>query len=494
MMGASSLAVPLWWAARLWLAVRTTRATGPSIAVMATVLALLAYPGDVQAQSPASEAVSAADLEALFSGRHGSDDALDPVARLLPLLESGEVTLERDELFGYLPAVLEALDVPVSSQSLVFSRTSLQVDMIAPWAPRAIYFNDDIYVGYTVDGLVLELAAVDPDGGSVFYTLDQYEDEEVALRRDDLTCKGCHATGITGGVPGVMMRSFLTDRMGNTVTPIEERPVDDRTPMAKRFGGWYVTGFHSLPHAGNTRADELTHEIDQPYQYLESFDVTAGGNRPSLEGSFDPSFYLTEGSDIVALMVLAHQTRVHNLITIAAEAATDALREEELLRLTRGPDSATELSETTLNRIDYAVQALVRAMLFYRAEDIGQVEGTGSFAADFEARGPEDSSGRSLRDFSLDGRLFEHPMSFLIYSEAWDALPDLVKHTGYRQIHAILTGDDDPDFPLLDQATRDGVLEILLETKPDFAAFVEAQAGGSPAGAFPAGYAQGSSP
>ena len=433
---------------------------------------------------------SRSGLSSLRSARHADpaddrEDAIDPVAELLMRLESGTAVLERDPAFGFLPAVLEELDIPLSSQSLVFSRTSLQVDMIAPWAPRALYFNDDVYVGYTVDGLVLELAGVDPDGGSVFYTIDQYADDAVELRRDELTCKGCHSTGVTGGVSGVMMRSFLTDRMGNAVTPIDERPTDDRTPMAQRFGGWYVTGTHSLPHAGNTRAEEMVHEIDQPTRFLDGFDVHAGGNLGSLDGHFEASFYMTTSSDIVALLVLAHQTRVHNLITIAAEEAEGAFAEHELSRLAaaarnEGVDAAPEaqtgeITGAAADRLGYAVRSLVRGMLFYRAEPIGRVEGTSTFAADFAARGPWDSQGRSLRDFSLDGRLFEHPLSFLVYSDAWNALPSAVKDRAYALMHEILTGDDDPDFPLLDENIRAAVLEILLETKPDFAAFLDAR-------------------
>lgn len=158
------------------------------------------------------------------------------------------------------------------------------------------------------------------------------------------------------------------------------------------------------------------------------------------------------------------------------EAAEKALREQQLARLTTGAQSGgSELAPATGGMLDYAAQSLVRGMLFYRAEPIGRVEGTSRFAADFETRGPRDSKGRSLRDFSLDGALFEHPMSFLIYSDAFDALPSLVKERAYAQIHEILTGDDDPAFPLLDEVRRRAVLEILLETKPDFAAFVEAQ-------------------
>lgn len=442
--------------------------------LIGTIVAAI-IPAAVGAQAPIHQERPA--FQSHRSAGHETGDQVDPAAALLARLESGETKLVRDPVYGYLPALLEQLDIPVSSQSLVFSRTSLQVDMIAPWAPRAIYFNDDVYVGYTVDGLVLEVAAVDPDGGSVFYTLDQYEEDAVELRADDLTCKGCHATGVTGGVPGVMMRSFLTDRMGNTVAPIDERPTDDRTPMEKRFGGWYVTGTHSRPHAGNTRSEEITHEIDQPYRYVEAFDATAGGNVLELDGWFDESFYLTGGSDIVALLVLAHQTRVHNLITIAAEAAKEAQRELELARLTAGVEvDETALTPRTTDRIDYAVQSLVRGMLFYKAEPIGRIEGTSAFASEFTARGPRDSKGRSLRDFSLDERLFEYPLSFLVYSDAFDALPALVQQRAYRSMHDILTGDDDPDFPLLDEVRRQQVLEILLETKPTFEAFVTALA------------------
>ena len=429
---------------------------------------LSVLPCALGAQAPAASPRPSAQHEA---------DAVDPVAKLVSRLRSGEAQLTRDPDWGYLPAVLEQLDIPVSSQSLVFSRTSLQVDVIAPWAPRAIYFNDDVYVGYTVDGLVLEIAAVDPDGGSVFYTIDQLADEGVEPRADDLTCKGCHTTGVTGGVSGVMMRSFLTDRMGNTLAPIDERPTDDRTPMHERFGGWYVTGTHSLPHAGNTRSEEIVHEIDDPYGYTDAFDVTAGGNTLDLAEHFDESFYLTEGSDIVALLVLAHQTRIHNLITLASEAAAEAERELRWARLTAGAAvDESALTQRTLDRIDFAVQSLVRAMLFHRAEPIGRVEGSSSFASDFSALGPRDSRGRSLRDFSLDGRLFEYPASFLVYSDAWDALPPLIEKRAYALMYDILTGPDDPDFPLLDAERRRQVLEILLETKPELAAFVEASA------------------
>ena len=39
--------------------------------------------------------------------------------------------------------------------------------------PRALYFNDDVFVGYCQDGEVLEISVADPQLGAVFYTLGQ---------------------------------------------------------------------------------------------------------------------------------------------------------------------------------------------------------------------------------------------------------------------------------------------------------------------------------
>ncbi len=85
----------------------------------------------------------------------------DAIARLQQRIDSGAVTLNFDAKWGYLPSVLKALGVPVSSQGLVFSKTSLQVDRIGPWAPRALYFNDDVYLGWVQGGPIMEVASVD---------------------------------------------------------------------------------------------------------------------------------------------------------------------------------------------------------------------------------------------------------------------------------------------------------------------------------------------
>src|SRR5258706_14694581 len=122
-----------------------------------------------------------------FTGIVRADDALfervpinystaaahDPVARLKQQIEAGKLTLAYDAKTGYLPALLKALNIPVSSQALVFSKTSFQRDLINPERPRALYFNDDVYVGFVQGGDVLEIAATDPQNGPNYYTLRQ---------------------------------------------------------------------------------------------------------------------------------------------------------------------------------------------------------------------------------------------------------------------------------------------------------------------------------
>ena len=127
----------------------------------------------------------AAQQEQLYeSPAIGYDNAgrNDAVARLQQRLERGEVKLEYSEVDGYLSSVLKLLNVPVSSQGLVFSKTSFQLFRISPKNPRAIYFNDDVYVGYVRGGDFVELSTADPKLGGVFYMRRTNQNRQAALR------------------------------------------------------------------------------------------------------------------------------------------------------------------------------------------------------------------------------------------------------------------------------------------------------------------------
>jgi len=392
----------------------------------------------------------------------------DRIARLQASIDAGAASLEFDPQRGYLPSLLRALEIPVSSQGLVFSRTSLQVDRIAPWTPRAVYFSDDAYVGWVQEGPIMEIATVDPKLGAVFYTLRQEQAARPVFERQGRTCLQCHdSSSTTGGVPGLIMRSVFPDRYGYVV-PSDQGVTTDRTPLADRWGGWYVTGnLGNQPHMGNIAAPLVGHEIANPAAYLTKLRAELSRPVADLSERFDPAPYLTPHSDAVALMVLAHQASIHNLITAATYEARRAEYDDQMAGSAR-VDGA--VSEGARVRIETAGERLVRAMLFVKEAPLAQpVSGTSGFAAEFARRGTRDQKGRSLRDLDLTRRLFRYPLSYLIYSESFDAMPAPVRTYVYRRLREVLSGQDDrPEFAHLSPADRDAVREILEETKPEF--------------------------
>jgi hypothetical protein len=388
--------------------------------------------------------------------------ATDPVARLQTQIDSGAVTLAFDEEHGYLPAVLKALHVPVSSQGLVFSRTSLQVDRIAPWSPRAIYFADEVYVGWVQNGPIMEIASVDPTLGAVFYTLPQQQTDHPVFERQAHTCLQCHdSSASTGGVPGFIMRSVVADRHGYPVAA-DAGATTDTTPLGKRWGGWYVTGtLGALEHMGNATTPALLGEMGNVKTYLaRTPPVSTGGDR-DLSKRFDTAPYLSPHSDAVALLVLAHQTSVHNLITLA--------RYESLKASAYGAPADGALPAPVVG----AAERLLRAMFFVNETAYpGRVAGTSAFETEFAQIGPRDAKGRSLREFDLQRRLFKYPFSFLVYSESFDTLPQAVKAYLGRRIGEVLAGNDtSADFSHLSAADRQAIREILDATRPALVRF-----------------------
>ncbi len=363
----------------------------------------------------------------------------DLVADLDRRLADGTAKLEFGEKWGYLESVLRELKVPVSSQALVFSKTSLQVAKISPEHPRAIYFADDVYVAMVRGGLI-ELAAVDPTLGAVFYTLEQKKAAQPRLLRRNAECLNCHFTVNTSYVPGFLTRSVHANAAGEPMVESGSYLTDHHSPIVQRWGGWYVTGTHGAErHLGNVFANGSG-----------KVDVERGANVVDLKGRVNAAQYPVPSSDLVALLVLNHQVQLHNLIT----------RLGYEFRLGR-----TEWKDT--------VESVVRYMLFADEAQLRYpVAGTSPFRAEFEARGPADGRGRSLRQMDLDHRLFRYPCSYLIYSESFDALPDEPKQAVYRRIWEILnvTGPL-AGYGRLSADDRRAILEILAATKPGLPAY-----------------------
>ena len=352
--------------------------------------------------------------------RYSESISKDPVALLERKIQRGELVLPQDPQFGVLPGLLKELNVPVESQVLVFSKTSLQIHKISPSNPRALYFNDSVYVGYVPGSSILELAANDPDLGAVFYTLDfaplAEANQGVQLVRDRGQCLSCHATSRTENVPGYLVRSIYPDASGRPRTGTSSYTTDYRSLFQTRWGGWYVTGTHGqMRHLGNAFALDRSDP--------QKMDLEAGANRSELPSRVQPKLHLQPHSDLVALMVLEHQIRVHNLITKANYEARQAVAMDVSMNQALGRDSGYR-SESTQRRIQSAASSLADAILMRNESPLEQVvQGTSSFAETFASQGPLDSQNRSLRQFDLQTRLFRHRLSYLIYTPEFQALP-----------------------------------------------------------------------
>ncbi|HXG48589.1 MAG TPA: hypothetical protein VNO52_13260 [Methylomirabilota bacterium] len=375
----------------------------------------------------------------------------DVVAQLQKRIEAGEVRLEFDPRHGYLPSLLQALGIPTSSQMLVFSKTSLQRERISPQTPRALYFNDNVYVGFIPGAPLLEVSTADPKLGGNFYTLAQDAAARPQLVRNT-QCLECHASAKSMGVPGHLVRSFATDEQGVIDMSTGTSLVNHRTPLEERWGGWYVTGTHGAqPHRGNLVGKAAHRRQETEPNYL--------GNVTNLARFLDTTAYPEPGSDIVALMVFEHQTHMHNFITRLNYESTLALRQYG-----------------HLNYLRNATEAFLKYLLFVEEAPLtAPVQGRPDFVAAFEARGPRDPQGRSLRQFDLQTRLFRHPCSYLIYSDAFDGLPAPMKEKLYRRLWEILTGaDTTPAYGRIPTETKLAILEILAATKPGLPAYWKA--------------------
>jgi hypothetical protein len=391
--------------------------------------------------------------------RYGEAGTRNAVARLQERLQAGQLRLAYDRKSGYLPALLDALDIPVSSQMLVFSKTSFQAARIDPHHPRAIYFNDSVAVGYVRSADLLELAATDPDAGVVFFTLDQTSEQRPTITRHVEECLQCHASPRTLGVPGLVVRSVVPDRAGMPISRASSLFTDHRSPLEERWGGWYVTGTHGASrHMGNQMASDDAGTID----------ADAGANLTSLNAFLDPSTQLTPHSDLVALMVLEHQVRITNLITRVGWETRLALADHA--SLVRLGEPAGQFSASIRRRIERPAEVLLRALIMLDEHALSApVKGTSGFAEQYAARGPRDTQGRSLYELDLARRLFRYRFSPLIYSEQFAGLPPEVRAYIYGRLNDVLTGKDrSADFAAITDDERGAILAILRDTLPAF--------------------------
>lgn len=379
--------------------------------------------------------------------RYSDGPTANAVTALNDRLAAGAETLAFDQSNGYLAAVLSALKVPVESQALVFSQTSFQGALLNMHNPRAVFFNDTVAVGWVRGGDILEVSAFDPTQGVVFYSIEQTKGAAPRFKRDN-QCLACHLSWETVGVPGLLLTSMY---------PLPDDPnayasgytTVQGSPLEQRWGGWWVTGDHGgAQHMGNVPVltPDNRFRIAKPTQTLKS-----------LEGMFDLKGYPTPYSDVVAQLVLAHQVRMTNLITRNGWEA-------RLAAAAPSADASARVREAAVDLVDY--------LLFVDEEPLKRpVRGTSGFAERFAGAGPRDAQGRSLREFDLQRRIFKYPCSYMIYSDAFNALPAAAKTAVYDRLAAVLSGrETSPRYKVLSAADKRAVLDILRATKNDLPA------------------------
>ena len=399
-------------------------------AALGLLSAVLVIRGAGQAQPRTDAFIDSRHHPAIAYGKAPVQTA---VTRLNTAIERGERTLAFDETTGYLQAFLAAMDIPVTSQVLVYSPTSFQAAKIHQQNPRAIYFNDEVAVGWVRGGALLEVTAQDPVLGTIFYALPQVPASGPATFRREETCVSCHLTYDTLGVPGLTVRSTRARRGPGDY--LNDPSVDHRTPYVNRWGGWFVTG----------AAASVTHLGNQPLLQPERIGPVANP-LATVDGQFDTTGYPLATSDVAALLVLEHQSQAANMITRLGWEAR--VGDAERTRI-----AAQLLADYLL----FADEAPLPASL---------TAGPSPFAAQFAARGPFDRHGRTLRELQLSGRLMRYPLSYMIYSPMYRALPDGPRHLVEQKISAVLAGEvTDSRFSHFTPEIRAAVSSIRADTR-----------------------------
>tara|TARA_R110000824_G_scaffold7892_4_gene35823 strand:+ start:46368 stop:47621 length:1254 start_codon:yes stop_codon:yes gene_type:complete len=381
---------------------------------------------------------------------YADTETRDAATALFADIAAGRVRLEHRTERGYLESLLALLNIDPSSQLLVFSKTARKSRFVTPESPRALYFNDEVYVGYVPDTNTLEIASMDPQLGPVFFDIPQDAESELALNRETSRCLRCHdsMTNTGGGTPRFMMSSVLADSNGTIVSHEVSIITRDSTPLNRRWGGWYVTGLHG-------QQPTMANLIYRGGASIKDQDLLTNGNKTTLDDLVDTRPYLTAYSDIVALLVMQHQIEVQNAMTRASWDYRQSLAEA-------GSPSAEKLAELAKPVLDALLMA-------NEAPITDEIQGVSGYTEYFQNLGPFDEQGRSLRELDLNQRVFTYPLSYLVYSDAFAALPDELHSYLQERLHEILSADSDPaEYAHLDAATRAAILDIVNSTAPGF--------------------------
>ncbi|NBX35504.1 hypothetical protein EBR16_09150, partial [bacterium] len=355
--------------------------------------------------------------------------------------------------------LLEQLQVPVESQLLVFSKTSLQRALISPVNPRALYFSDDAYVGW-VPGGAMEITVFDPVLGATFYVVDAQQPETAPLIARSPECLLCHAHH--DHTPSLRARSVFPDATGEPLSGSGSSNIEPGTPLEERWGGWYVTGrTPGLRHRGNV--------IGKTTEDFTAENGLRGVAQPTLPAGPDGARYPRATSDIVALLMHDHQVHVHNVLCTANQEARLALHRwpamRELLQLPADSPPAGSCLLVLNSQAGKVIEALLcKGEAAFPADG---VQGDGAFEKVYAASRRADGRDRSLRDLDLRTRLLKFRCSPLIYGRTFEAMPRELRAVLLRRLSVgLLAAEPAPEFAHLPADERKAIHEILTATLP----------------------------
>ena len=383
---------------------------------------------------------------------YSSATSQDAVTALQARLASGEVHLTGDENH-VVRGLLRALGVSEASQMLVFSKTSFQKDRINPARPRAIYFSDEIYVGWCPGGLV-EIAAIDPVLGPVFYSFDPQAVGDAKRFIRDADCLRCHGGTFVRDIPGLLARSVFTDTDGQPLLSLGSELVDASTPIEKRWGGWYVTALHAGPrHRGNL--------ILSTEREPSSEELAVGANFKSLEKLVDTRPYLVPSSDITALLVFEHQVSVQNVLTKANQECLHMIAYQKNLQKELKETVTEEPAYESVRHVFSEASRKVLDALLCKDEaalPAGGIKGVGGFAKAFLTN----VGANSLKQLDLQQHLLRYRCSYLIQSTTFDRLQPVLRRRVLQRLWRVLTDpSSEPRYDYLETPERDSIREIV---------------------------------
>lgn len=369
----------------------------------------------------------------------------DPFTRIKAQLESGTLPLDRSSELATVRSLLKTLKIPESSQLLVFSTTSLQLGLISPSNPRALYFNEDTYIGWVPGGRI-EVVSIDPELGGIFYIFDIPHDASPIRADRSGRCMNCHAGEDAGFVPGLVIKSVLPGPSGGSLESFRDVPAGHATPFTNRFGGWHVTGAAGFSnHWGN-----LTGRLSQG-------NLVRIPNPPG--DRYRADRYPVPSSDFLAHCIHEHQIGFFNRAIAAGYRVRSHLHFD-------GPT----LTPAHQGEVDADAEALARYLLFSDEAPfpVEAASGAGAFQADF-LRDRRIVGGHSLKDLNLKTRLFQHRCSYLITSEFFARLPDPLKSGVVQRIQSAIR-DTNPETRIAAPPAEERRIlrELLGDALPEF--------------------------